>query len=468
MKRVLVGVALLIALAAPQHYRDDLHTANESARVYAALALVRHHTAALDPVFDQYFPGWRARPRPPNMDVAFKDGHYLLDKAPGLTLLALPVVAALDALGVTPGYARLTWILTLLFAALPTLGWVAWRPQDAPLVLASPWLVYAGLFFSHALAAALVGVGVVLTHAQASTQRRDFLAGLALGGAVLVEYTSALVVVLVLVALLVDRERRGRLVGVCAGGLAPALVLLAWNALVFGGPLHMSYAYKANRELAQVHGHGVYGLSWPRAQALFGLLVSARRGLFFVAPWLALGVVGAFVARGRRVLLAGGAVLLPLALAGFGDWHGGLAFGPRYLLVLLPLLGAGWLELEARLPPLACWAVAGLAGSSFLVCATGAYVYPYLSEQLVNPIFEVNVPVLFAAGLTPAGYLGAAAGLLVLVLALRERLPRAGALGPTLAVAAAILHLVVCTLPASPSPREVAREREQVRDFIRR
>ena len=491
-----VGVALLLVLAAPQHYRDDIHTANESARVYAALALVKHHTVALDPVFDDYFPGWRERGRPPNMDVSFRNGHYLLDKAPGLTLLALPVVAALEAAGVHPSYAHLTWWLTLLFAAVPTVALVLlarrWTDSPVPLVvvLASPWLVYGGLFFGHALAAALVAGGAVLALGSLAAERDDargaFGGGLALGAAVLVEYTSALVVVLVLVALVVDPRRRTRLLHVCAGGLGPALVLLAWNTLVFGGPLAMSYAFKANRELAAVHGHGLYGLATPGPAALWGLLFGASRGLFFVAPWLLLGLVGALaaaadarLARAWRVTLAGGALLLPCALAGFHDWQGGLAFGPRYLLIAVPLLGIGVVRALERMTDAAWasfarWALAGLMVSSFLVCATGAYVYPYLSEQLVNPIFEVDVPVLLAAGPAPTilgrGFVGALVaaglGLGLVVWSLRGWLGRARPVLVAIAVAAAVGHILVAIVPESPSAREVWRERARAHQLL--
>ncbi|MBA3396472.1 MAG: hypothetical protein H0T89_27825 [Deltaproteobacteria bacterium] len=42
-----LAVLLLVALGSPQHYRDGLYTANESARVFAAEAIVRHGTLDL-------------------------------------------------------------------------------------------------------------------------------------------------------------------------------------------------------------------------------------------------------------------------------------------------------------------------------------------------------------------------------------------------------------------------------------
>ena len=430
------------------------------------------------------------------MDVAQFEGRYLLDKAPGLSLLAVPVVAVLDLL--VPGlpYSTLTWILTLLFAALPTLGFVllasrfvgSWRPML--LVLASPWLVYAGIYFSHAAAAVLVGFGVVLAlgrlddegEASWRLDRQAVLGGLALGGAVLVEYTSALAVVLVLLALAVDPRRRGRLLSVGLGGLGPALVLAAWNTVAFGGPLSLSYAHKANRTLAAVHAQGAYGISWPRPAALFGLLFGASRGLFFVAPWLIVGLFGALVAaadrgltRAWRVLLVGGALGVPLALAGFHDWQGGLAFGPRYVLICLPVLGLGLHRLSERdgeRVALLRWAIAGLVVSSFAVCALGAYVNPLLSEKLVNPIFEVSLPVLLTSGPlaaivggTVVTGLAAAVGLGLLIVALRPLGP-ARPVHVLVAFVAAIVHLVLAIQPTSPSMRAVWRDRAGLERYL--
>ena len=42
--------------------------------------------------------------------------------------------------------------------------------------------------------------------------------------------------------------------------------------------------------MAATHARGVYGIDWPSASNLWGLLGSARRGLFFLSPWLLAGV----------------------------------------------------------------------------------------------------------------------------------------------------------------------------------
>ncbi len=123
-------------------------------------------------------------------------------------------------------------------------------------------------------------------------------------------------------------------------------MLLAWNQVSFGHPLTSGYAFKVDPSMAAAHARGVLGLSWPGLEGLHGLLLSARRGLFFMAPWLILAPVGAVwicrdrrMARGWRLILLLATLLVPILLSGFSDWHGGQTLGPRYLIFVIPLFG---------------------------------------------------------------------------------------------------------------------------------
>ena len=511
----------LVVVASPQHYRNDFHSANESSRIYATLALVDHGTLHLDPVFDRYFQGWRARGRPPNTDVAVKDGHYLTDKAPGISLLSVPVVAALRLLGIELRYAQLAWLLCLLLAALPSLLFMfvlgRWLCRSlgenstvqwvAPaLLLATPWLVFCAQLFGHAMAASLIGMGLILGLGPLSSEAQDphpvrhaLLGGLALGGAVLVEYPCALLALGLCVAVGLDVSRRHRLPWVILGGLGPALVLAAWNTASFGGPLSFSYGFKWNPAMAATHGEGLYGLSWPGATALYGLMLSARRGLFFLAPWLIAGVAGALwvcrdrhIARAWRISLLLGVLGVPLFIAGFGDWHGGRTLGPRYLLFSLPLFGIGAALAIQRLQgrpyaPLLLALLCGLGLSSMALALAAHLGFPHVSSQISNPMFEVVLPVLATGGPCPTlwhPFLGgygavavvAACAALIALLALRKRArpntptegggdaaPAASAHGrlipAVLLGSALLLHLTLGTLPTTANTRDVRRER---------
>jgi 4-amino-4-deoxy-L-arabinose transferase and related glycosyltransferases of PMT family len=396
------------------------------------------------------------------VDVSVRDGHFLLDKAPGISLGATPVVALLEWLGIRLSYRHLAWLLTLLLSCLPTvLALFGMRRRlqaetdrvaaaiPAALALATPWTVYAGLLFGHALAAALVTAGALLSlgplrpgpaeapmgegqDRRGRSRHAPLLGGLALGAAVLTEYPAAWVVLVVLGALLADPSRRHRVGWVVLGGLAPALGLATWNQVLFGHSAHFSYAYKWNPTLAATHGHGLFGLGLPTAEGLWGLLLSARRGLLHWAPWLALGVLGGLwtagdraLGRAWRITLGLGPLGALLLISGFHDWHGGRALGPRYVLFVLPLWGiaGAWaLHRMRRLPAYryALAALLGLVASSTLLTWIPATGYAYVGPAVQNPLFEVVIPVFFRDGFGPTiwdGLLGRPAGALLTVAA---------------------------------------------------
>jgi hypothetical protein len=232
--------------------------------------------------------------------------------------------------------------------------------------------------------------------------------------------------------------------------------------------------------MAAAHGRGLLGLSWPDPGGLAGLLLSSRRGLLFLSPWLLLAFLGAIgavrdrrLARAGKIALVAGVLGAPVLLSGFSDWHGGSTLGPRYLVFTLPLLGIAAAVAAARLerrpglggfPP----ALFGLVLSSQVVLLAAHLGLPVVDRAVANPVAEVVVPVLLEAG--PLGtvldpILGTAAGsalvvasaFLVLLGALEPRgegprRPRIGRAGAVVLLAAVAAHALVVALPRSGGP----------------
>jgi hypothetical protein len=134
----------------------------------------------------------------------------------------------------------------------------------------------------------------------------------------------------------------GRLLGVLVACFIPQL-LHNWAA--FGNPLTMGYSLEASQAFQRIH-EGLFGFTWPKPATAYIQLLSAERGLLFYMPWAALGFIGFF--RGRKF----GKVLRndprPVAVAIFlllfsttYARSGGWAFGPRYLIPVIPLLASG-------------------------------------------------------------------------------------------------------------------------------
>lgn len=138
------------------------------------------------------------------------------------------------------------------------------------------------------------------------------------------------------------RQWARRVLWLAAGGLPP-LLLAAWhNAVVFGSPFQLGYAYSALWQ--EVHHQGFFSLRGPSLEALWGITFSPYRGLFFRSPFLLIGFAGLWwMLRDREWRAEGGlatwAVLGFLAFnASSVMWDGGFAVGPRYLLPMVPFL----------------------------------------------------------------------------------------------------------------------------------
>jgi hypothetical protein len=391
---------------------------NEYSRVYAARARVLAGSWAIDGELAAH--GWIE-------DVARFGGRFYSNKPPGLIWLAVPVVAALHAVhpGASPAldlYAtRLALVsLAALGAAALLARWLRERrvggsdPAGAALLLllATPYGVYAGVFFSHAFVGACLLAAVYLLSRDGpglDARLAAAGAGLCAGLAVVSEYSIAPAAGLALLAGAARAPRR--LPWLALGALAPLAGLLRYNATCFGTPFTLSNRHDAYPAYAELGRELLFGFGAPSLEALSGLLVSPARGLLFLAPFLAPALLAPVrlwrgVERALAVSLAAALWLQPLALAGYPNWQGGAAFGPRYLVACLPLwvlalatvrlgararvlvagagLAAGLVHLLARATP--PFALAGEWSDSVL----RGWTLPALAEGLWNRPFGVD------------------------------------------------------------------------------
>jgi hypothetical protein len=227
---------------------------------------------------------------------------------------------------------------------------------------------------------------------------RWFLCGVFGGLAVLVEYLSALGVMVVGVVLVVDsirRHREGepgpyrRLALYTLGGLGPLALHALYHQLCFGAPLITANAYQNQYFSQDDLVLGMFGQL--RLSSLWGITFSAHRGLFYSSPVLLLIVPG-FVywyRSGRNRLLFHIAwstiVVHLLTVASFNGWHAGASFGPRYLIAALPfavlaLLFVPWKEAAVRM---GSFALAALSGLAMLLPTV---VTPAIGEQVKVPM----------------------------------------------------------------------------------
>jgi hypothetical protein len=315
-------------------------------------------------------------------DQARFAGRTYSDKAPGMSVLALPVA---EAVGLpTPSrwgqahHLRL-WAVRVLTSGLAFLflAFAVGRvseglfPHTGAVALVTFALgtivgALAATTMSHVTAGAFCFAAFLLAWG-----RRPVLAGLLGGLALSVEYQTGIVVV-VLAAYLGFTDRRSLLR--YAAGVAPGVLLLGlYDRLAFGSPFHLSYRYVANKYAAE-QSRGLFGISVPGRHSIVQVLVGDR-GLLIVSPvaLVALIGLGLLARRHRAEAAACVAIFLGFLVLSFGYFlpYGGVSPGPRFLVPALPFLAVGLGPAFARFPVIS----AVLAAPSLVASTTLALTW---------------------------------------------------------------------------------------------
>ena len=409
---------------------------NNATRLFSALSLVERGEATID------------RYQTLTIDKAafVRDGrtHYYMDKAPGVTLMAVPFVWVTNAVTGAKSYdqviditnPKLAEFLRLRLHVAVAFGAAVLTAFAAVLLLdlgtgitGSP---AAGLFaalgyalgsivwgwsttlFGHAPVAALLLIATWAIWRGTSGERElerwryPLMAGAALGWAVAIEFPSALGGIAIgLWALWRSREAawpvRRRLYLLAVGTAVVAILpLIAYNQFAFGTPLMTGY-----QGVVGFGGmnEGLFGLTYPKPLALWGILFGTRRGLLWVAPVLVLGVVGLvrmICNPATRDLgwLAAAVVGIVLAInASYAYWDGGASVGPRHSVPAIPFLALGlaplWASLRSRGARIAAVGLLALSMAiNLIVAATDIFA----SEALTTPVWTRNFQGLFVHG----------------------------------------------------------------------
>jgi hypothetical protein len=382
---------------------------NQNVRFDLTRALVEDHVVTID-----RFAGNSG-------DLARKDGHFFCDKAPGVSLAGAVPYFFVNAIAGPPRSVEYlswaSWLSTVFAIALPSaLGVVALSLLLGALGvragqstgLAAAWglatlaFPYATLYYGHQLAASLLIIAFAMTVRLAHridprTLLRLAAVGAIGGWAIVVEYPAALAAVAIGVYSIRMLERR-QIAWIVSGALGPALVLAWYHTVAFGAPWHLPYDYSTQGNRSQ----GFFmGIGTPSADALWGILGSSFRGLFYSAPWLLLAIPGGFRLwrrglRGETIVCAAIALMFVWMNASLVDWDGGWAIGPRYLVPCIPflvvLVGGIAISPEARAPRLASAAAALLVGYSAFLMLAGTAVQPEVDSAIRAPFADYVRP----------------------------------------------------------------------------
>lgn len=394
-------------------YFPRLNSANELPRVYLVKAMVHDQTFAID----RGVARWGT-----TLDVSESGGHSYSNKAPGSSMLAVPIYAAINFVFGEPSLETSVWICRIATGVIPTLLFLlllynflvrfAPDPGVRKLVLiayalGSMAMTYSVLYFSHQLAAICVATSWILTLDVVEGRRglrTMAVAGVLAGLAPLVDYQAVFAVVPVAIYVVVrlrrDLQRLARIAAAATVAAAvPIAILLAYHQACFGSPWRTGY--DASTTFAMYHQQGFLGLTGIHWQAFRGSLFSFDDGLVTLSPWLLLAIYGAIELirrprvpgnRGIALTCVAVAIVYILFISSLNFWRGGGAVGPRYITALLPFLlplVAGHLEVLRR-RPLMLGAIAGSIFVGVVIYTLSSATFPYWPESLKNPLRDIT------------------------------------------------------------------------------
>jgi hypothetical protein len=357
-------------------------------------------------------------------DIISLGGHYYSVKAPGASLTGLlqwvlfsttlaPLQAKHESL-----YWALTTHLTIVFSTglIVAIACVAMyrlaiflRAACGRAAVLALVLALSTIFFPYATemtgepiagACAFIAFYLLVTHKAEASAGRAMVAGVATGWAVLCDFPAILIAGSLAIYAIARLRSTRQLLAFGAGGLAVAVLLLAYNDAAFGNPFFLSYqAYKLPDNLQfPEQAAGFVGLTHPRLDILWNILVDPQRGLFFCNPVLILAIPAfGFFAWQRRfraefLVVSFAIVSMILFNGSFGEsiisWGGGTATGPRQIVAAVPFMVLALVFI----PPRWGWVLGMLAAVSAFAMLMATAIEPHFPYEYGNPLRDFILP----------------------------------------------------------------------------
>jgi hypothetical protein len=425
------------------HFHDRWPNPNETTRLYSAISMAEDLDPAINRQIDRYGVIW---------DRAEYKGRLYSDKAPGLSMLAVPPLMALHKagkiFGKEPSLAAKHWVARFFCVILPSALFSILLFIYLKRFLKDPYLraglifvytcgtlaaTFSTLFFGHQTSAVFLFAAFVLldrmrpsgaplpapeTGSEAVVLDGDgqvtsvagpderaknawmaaAVAGFLLGWASITEYPAAPAGAVIFLAALITWKRRAPLIAAVLAGLVPVALWLLYNKACFGSPFSLGYSHLDSAEFARVHSKGLLGVTLPSASAFVGTFLGPQRGLLFFSPVCIFGFFGLFSlwrsgGRYYSLVVAAMIALFAYITSSFGYWIGGDVVGPRHLTPLIPFLfvpAAAFLDRAAGSAGRTAM-VLFTAASLVSVIMTGASTvpFPFFPTPFVNPFRDL-------------------------------------------------------------------------------
>lgn len=322
--------------------------ANEGSRIALTYSMVDYTQVQIDHYIDYTY----------KVDYAEYGGHFYSDKAPGSSILAIPIYLLIKALSIKDIAAQIFLVCTftsgllsaLLCAMLYNLsGYFTQGKTNRIMVAASYGLgtiafPYATMFYGHSIATFFGFASFYLLFLVKSRKvSPDILAlsGALLGYSFVVEYPQAIIVFFTFLYLLTFERRISEILRFLLPAVTVMSIILFYNIACFGDPFILSYGKSGF--FKDQFKQGLYSIKMPDMNVLNELLFKERRGLFVYSPILIFSVLGFFYSlktkrRAESLFCMLVAISMLLFNASLVAWDGGWSYGPRYLISSLPYL----------------------------------------------------------------------------------------------------------------------------------
>jgi hypothetical protein len=413
--RPVVWLGLLIVIALSYSWMSpEISAPNERSRLYLTLSVIESSSISVNDQIERY-----GKP----FDIAERDGKFYSDKAPGSSIIAVPFVAVYKAFGGSDSIEALTnfartfimipfsllsfLLLRLLLLRLDVRPVIA-NQTGIAFIIGTSFFHYGSAFFGHALvacAALSAAVSLERSLTEDHVSRRyiwRFFLGFSGGVAFTIEYQAALLCIAIAVAYLSVRSnwRIKRVIAPLSGALIPITATLIYNVIAFGGPFETSYGHLYHAYSQNIHSKGLFGVTFPSVDALYGLIFSPSRGLLLCTPIVVLGIFGAKYlwrrSRGLAIYVGVSCIAYLVLVAGTEIWYGGWGFGPR---LLVPIFGLAAIPGGLALAEWSSSAMTSIIARTYVIAgilynATVITAFPELPATISSPLKTVALPLL--------------------------------------------------------------------------
>lgn len=354
-------IVFLIIQITHEHHGAD----NVGSRLAHLASLAERGSSRIDPYVDRWTSDWARTP----------DGAHYSNKAPGPVFLALPFYYVFDKLttiGLDGEISKRVRrekvghpffrIVSILLQTIPFLiigfYFLGRLIRSGYSLRSQVWWVLAYLFGSTASVFLNTyfghGIGLVFVLLMTIFMLEGVWIGVGFcfGWALLSDYAVGMLLPPLLIYLLLRKTPLKQWLSFILGGVVPGIIWILYHVLCFGGPLSLPNKFQNPRYVDVADSSttlwGVIDLL-PNLKTVGKLLWGFERGLLWTQPWVLL-VIAALAGQGllyfkKKSLASIWAIFIGLSFLGvflmnasFGGWHGGSSPGPRYLVIVLPLL----------------------------------------------------------------------------------------------------------------------------------